>query len=131
MTANCVSQAVRLSDRQVSRPEGRLHALTDPDGPAVLLFDNVESDHGMSLRMARTERRTSTNRRHLALGNRASFIVRPSQKPAQVLDVDPEDEAEAPAVEDFGRAPTASPNPVGRLLLPCCLALMGDVSALS
>ena len=48
MAADGAGQTVRLTDRQVSRLERRNHALIHhPDGPAVLLFDNVKCDHGI------------------------------------------------------------------------------------
>jgi hypothetical protein len=47
VAADGVGKTVRLADSQVPRPEGRHHALTHPDGPAVLLFDNFESDNDM------------------------------------------------------------------------------------
>ena len=51
MAANGAGQTVRLADRQISRPERRNHALIHPDGPAVLLFDNVENNHDVSPQM--------------------------------------------------------------------------------
>jgi hypothetical protein len=51
MASDGAGQTVRLTDRQISRPEGRHHALIHPDGPAVLLFDNVKCDHRMPPRM--------------------------------------------------------------------------------
>jgi hypothetical protein len=59
MATNGVSQAVRLADRQVPRPEERLHALTHPDSPAVLFLDNIESNHGTPSQNGPQERRTS------------------------------------------------------------------------
>ena len=83
MAADGVGQTVRLADRQVPRPEGRHHALIHPDGPAVLLFDNVESDHGMSPRMGCKELFQNSHARDEchSKGHRAELHRRPRRQP--------------------------------------------------
>src|ERR1035437_116660 len=56
MAADSVGEAVRLSDSQISRPEVRRHALTHPDGPAMLFLDDIESEHGTQPDLARNAR---------------------------------------------------------------------------
>ena len=76
MAADGVSQTVRLTDRQISRPERRHHAFIHPDGPAVLLFDNVKCDHRVSPHMGYKEFQIamhSTSRRITGVDLRQMF----------------------------------------------------------
>jgi hypothetical protein len=75
MAADGVSQTVRLADRQISRPELRHHAFIHPDGPAVLLFDNVKCDHRMSPRIGCREFRTLPHHYAADDRNASSFNI--------------------------------------------------------